>query len=247
MKDPRPEPPQKETEKKPDNDQSPAPETPDYGDVVKNPGDDNNGGNDPVDETYPGDGGDYVPPPIDCLPPVDIEVPIESPYDDHPPVDCHPPIYIPEIVIVPPVCPPCVATVCQPTVTNNVIVETTVIEETEIIEEEMEEAPVEFADTDIVSVEAEETPEAILTLIVGEAASLEAEGLGNQPGAVAIEVNGIGLRVPVNNWKDDLLEINVPQIGLTESTLAKLYLFDSEMTPLATLDVELIMAAVEVK
>ena len=83
----------------------------------------------------------------------------------------------------------------------------------------------------------------LLQLAVGKPASLEAEGLGTQPGAVAIEVGGIGLPTQVTTWSDQLLVINVPLMGLNGPTPAKLHLFDANGQAIATIPVELVLPA----
>ena len=137
-----------------------------------------------------------------------------EPHEDHHPNPTCPPIVCPPHC--PPVhtCPPCVTTICRPV---------TIIEETVIVEEEAL------------------LPEFELT--VSQPAELAASGLGNLPGAVAIEVNGIGLPTPITLWENDRLQIMVPAIGLSGPTPAKLYVFNAQMETMAMVEVLLVTAA----
>lgn len=159
-------------------------------------------------------------PPLKPIPP--LPVPPKPPYcpPHHPPHYCPPgfwprPICLPPIHLHRPVCRPCVANVCP-----NVI-----IDETVIVEEPLEEA----------------VAEPMFQLLVGRPATLEAEGLGNVPGFVAIEVGGIGLPTQVRSWADKMLVIDVPFVGLNGPTPAMLHLFDANGKPLASIPVELVV------
>jgi hypothetical protein len=70
--------------------------------------------------------------------------------------------------------------------------------------------------------------------------TLEAQGLGDVKGAAALEVNGLGLPVPVATWTNEQLVLEVPTIGLPQPTRANLYLFDAEMNVIAEIPVELL-------
>jgi hypothetical protein len=158
------------------------------------------------------------PKPIPPLKPLPPKPPYCPPH--HPPHYCPPgfwprPICLPPIRLCPPVVRPCVASACP----------TVVVNETVVVEE-----PV-----------AEEAAEPMLQLLVGKPNSLEAERLGDTPGAVALEVGGIGLPMQIRSWTDTMLIIDVPSMGLNGPTPAMLHLFDSNGQPLASIPVELIV------
>jgi hypothetical protein len=172
--------------------------------------------NPPVDPAPPA----VQEPPVVEQPPVDVYPPY-CPPGYCPPGYCPPPVFLPPIVQYPPVCNPCVTAVSERTI----VVQPPVVEE--VVVEEV----------------AEEEVDPVLQLAVGQPAGLEAEGLGNVPGGVALEVGGVGLPVTVMSWKDTLLQIDVPFMGLNGPTPAKLHLFDSNGQPLASIPVELIVPA----
>lgn len=183
----------------------------------------------PVKSILPGDiveipDGVFVPPTLPTNPP---NYPPTCPPPHCPPGKWSHPICLPPIRLCRPVCPPCVTAVCPTVVVN----ETVVTEETVTLEEQIAEQPVEEAEV-----------EPMLQLQVGKPASLETEGLGDDPGAVAIEINGVGLPVAVKSWTDKLLQIDVPVVGLNGPTQAKLHLFDANGQPIASIPVELIQA-----
>lgn len=131
------------------------------------------------------------------------------------------PILLPPIRRCPPVYSPCVAAVCP-----GVVVDRSVYVDPIVAQKAIDDAEIPT-----------------MKLAVGKPATLEAEGLGTESGTVAIEVGGVGLPAEVTSWSDELLAINVPFVGLTGPTPAKLHLFDSTGQPLASTPVELIVPA----
>lgn len=167
-------------------------------------------------------------PPIDPgtgggTPPINPNPPYCPPHC--PPHYC-PPGWWPRPICLPPIrlCPPVCYNTCVTTVCPNVIVDQTVVVEQPVVEEAVE---------------------PMLQLLVGKPATLEAEGLGDVAGSVAIEVGGIGLPTQVRSWTDKMLVIDVPFVGLNGPTPAMLHLFDANGKPLASIPVELVVPVAE--
>lgn len=126
--------------------------------------------------------------------------------------DCDPVIIIDPVRPCPVTCPPCVATVCPGVVC-------TPVTEGPIVEEEIP---------------------AVIQLVVGMRNTLQAAGIGDIAGTAALDVNGIGLPVPVGAWSNEALALDVPVLGLLQPTPADLYLLDANKQVIAKIRVELL-------
>jgi hypothetical protein len=137
----------------------------------------------------------------------------------------HRPICLPPIVKCRPphVCPPCVTSVCPGA---QVI----------IIEQSTEQILTEFLTEEV-------APAFVIDLESNTEVSLEIDDLTSQPGALVLEVNGIGLPVDILLWEDGVLDIRVPSVGLSEAQLGKLYVLNSDLQLMAAVDARLHPAA----
>ena len=134
----------------------------------------------------------------------------------------HRPLCTPPIVTCPPpaICPPSVLAVC-PTA------EVLVIERApeQVLVEHLENPPAE--------------PGFVLDLESDTEVSLEIDGLDGIPGALVLDINGLGLPVAVLGMEEGVVQIRVPSVGLSEAQLGKLYVLNSDMKLIAGVDARL--------
>jgi hypothetical protein len=81
-----------------------------------------------------------------------------------------------------------------------------------------------------------------LTLISGQAYQLAAEHLGEEPGVVVLEVNGVGLPVSLVEWRPDGFEFVVPTVALQQPTPGQLHVINSLGQLLGSMPVDLLPA-----
>ena len=114
----------------------------------------------------------------------------------------------------PAVCPPSVLAVCPQA-------------QVLVVEKTTEQILVEFLGE---PAEQSAEPAFILDLETNSEVSLEIDGLSGQPGALVLDINGIGLPVDVLGMEESgAIQIRVPSVGLTEAQLGKLYVLNADM------------------
>ena len=87
--------------------------------------------------------------------------------------------------------------------------------------------------------EAPQEPEFVLDLESNATVALEIDGLDGQPGALVLDINGIGLPVEVLGMEAAAVQIRVPSVGLSEPQAGKLYVLNAEMQLVAEVDARL--------
>jgi hypothetical protein len=106
-----------------------------------------------------------------------------------------------------------------------------------VIEQTTEQILSEFLDPGAASAPVD--PAFIVDLQVNQEVGLQIDDLSEAPGSLVLEVNGIGLPVEIIAWESGVLEIRVPSVGISEATLGKLYVLNTESALVASVDARL--------
>ena len=105
-----------------------------------------------------------------------------------------------------------------------------------VIEQSTEQILVDF-------LEEPTEPAFVIDLQVNTEVSLEVDGLSEVPGALVLDVNGIGLPVEILGSEASMVSIKVPSVGLSEPHLGKLYVLNGDLQLVAAVDARLHPAA----
>ena len=82
-------------------------------------------------------------------------------------------------------------------------------------------------------------PEFVLELASHTEVSLELDGLDAAPGALVLEINGVGLPLEVLLFDGGIATIRVPSVGLNEPMLGKLYVLNGDLQLVSSVDARL--------